>query len=65
MVRLEEMRQFGIIRVDQGVYLSGAECFQMVHILLKQLLADTLMLVIGINADGIQGCFPGKFRIRL
>ncbi len=57
LVRAKEMYQFGIIPVDQGVYFSNAECSQMIHKFIDQLLTDTLMLVIGINADGIQGCF--------
>ena len=32
----------------------------MIHKLLKQHFADTLMLVVGINADGIQSGLPGN-----
>jgi len=57
MVRAKEMYQFGIIPVDQGVYFLNADFFQMIHKFINQLLTDTLMLVIGVNADGIQGRF--------
>ena len=57
MVRAKEMYQFGIIPIDQGVYFFNAEISQMIHEFINQLLTDTLMLVIGINGDGIQGCF--------
>src|SRR4030042_4329204 len=57
VVRAKEMYQFGIIPVNQGVYFLNAESFQMIHKFINQLLADTLMLVIGINAETIQGCF--------
>ena len=53
MVRAKEMHHYGIIRVNQGAYFPSAECFQVIPKLLKQLLTDTLVLVIGINADGI------------
>ena len=57
LVRVEEMHQLGIIPVDQSAYFLNAECSQMIQEFIHQLLTDTLMLVIGINADGIQGCF--------
>src|SRR5210317_1902747 len=58
-VRAEEMYQFGIIPVDQSVYFLNAEFFQMIYKFINQQLTDTLMLVMGINADGIQAClFP-------
>ena len=50
------MYQFGIIPGDQGVYLLNADFSQMIHKFINQLLADPLMLVIGVNADSIQGC---------
>ena len=50
------MDQFGIIPVDQGVYFLNAEFFQMIYKFINQLLADTLVLVMGINTDGIQAC---------
>ena len=57
LVRAKKMDQFGIIPVDQGVYFLNADFSQMIHKFNNQLLADTLMLVIGINANGIQGRF--------
>jgi hypothetical protein len=54
LVGAEEIYQFGIIPVDQGVYFLNAEGSQMIHKFINQLLTDTLVLVIGINADGIQ-----------
>jgi hypothetical protein len=56
VVRAKEMYQFGIIPVDQGVYFLNADFSQMIRKFINQLLTDTLMLAIGINADGIQGC---------
>jgi len=52
----KEMHQLRIVRVDQGVYFSDAECHQVIDKLLNQLLPDTLMLAIGINGDGLKGC---------
>jgi hypothetical protein len=51
------MYQSGIIPVDQGVYLFNADFLQMIHKFINQLLADTFVLVIEINADGIQARF--------
>jgi hypothetical protein len=56
LVRAKEMYQLGIIPVDQGVYFLNADISQVIHKFINQLLTDTFMLVIGINADGIQGC---------
>ena len=53
LVCAKEIYQFGIIPVDQGVNFLNADFSQMIHKFNNQLLADTLMLVIGINADGI------------
>ena len=55
LIRAKEMHHLGIIHVDQGGDILNAECPQMIEEFLNQLLADTLMLVIGIDADGIRG----------
>ena len=57
MVDAKEMDQFGIIPVDQGVYFLNTDVFQMIHKFSDQLLANAFVLLIGINADGIQGRF--------
>ena len=63
LVRDKELYKFGIIPIDQGVYLLNADFSQMTHKFINQLLTDTLMLVIGINSDGIQACFFLEIRV--
>ena len=52
------MCHFDIIFSNQGINFIYTECSQVILKCIKQKLANTLILVIMINADAIQCCFP-------